>query len=147
MRPERVNKWPNSMKDIVWWWWWWWRTALLFIIKINFVPWLRRLDAGLSQRRFRFNSGSIPLGFMVDKSCTGTGVSRRIYSSPLSVTFRQFSVLKLASTIGEGRGGGVVKTQLSCILFITLTTTCFGHCEPSSGHKNVYRGNVYRVWS
>jgi len=23
MRPERVNKWPNSMIDI-WWWWWWW---------------------------------------------------------------------------------------------------------------------------
>ena len=21
MRPERVNKWPNSMTDI-WWWWW-----------------------------------------------------------------------------------------------------------------------------
>jgi len=35
-----------------------------------------------------------------------------------------------------------VKTQLSCILFIMLTTTCFGHCVPSSGHKNVYRGNL-----
>jgi len=23
VRPERVNKWPNSMTDI-WWWWWWW---------------------------------------------------------------------------------------------------------------------------
>jgi len=22
VRPERVNKWPNSMTDI-WWWWWW----------------------------------------------------------------------------------------------------------------------------
>ena len=24
VRPERVNKWPNSMTDIWWWWWWWW---------------------------------------------------------------------------------------------------------------------------
>ena len=22
VRPERVNKWPNSMTD-TWWWWWW----------------------------------------------------------------------------------------------------------------------------
>ena len=22
VRPERVNKWPNSMTDIRWWWWW-----------------------------------------------------------------------------------------------------------------------------
>jgi len=42
-------------------------------------------------------------------------------------------------------GVGYVKTQLSCILFIMLT--CFGHCGPSSGHKNVYRGKLYRVWS
>jgi len=27
VRPERVNKWPNSMKDIWWWWWWWWYIA------------------------------------------------------------------------------------------------------------------------
>jgi len=26
-------------------------------------------------------------------------------------------------------GVGYVKTQLSCFLFIMLTTTCFGHCE------------------
>ena len=37
-----------------------------------------------------------------------------------------------------------VKTQLSCVLFIMLTT-CFGHCGSSSGHKNVYREKVYRV--
>jgi len=42
---------------------------------------------------------------------------------------------------------GYVKTQLSCILFIMLTTTCFGHCGPSSRHKSVYRGNLYSVWS
>jgi len=34
-----------------------------------------------------------------------------------------------------------VTTQLSCILNIMLTTTCFGHCGPSSGHRNVYRGD------
>jgi len=42
-------------------------------------------------------------------------------------------------------GVGYVKTQLSCILFIMLATTCFGNCGPSSGRKNVYRGNLYRV--
>jgi len=44
-------------------------------------------------------------------------------------------------------GVGYVTTQMSCILFIMLTTTCFGHRGPSSGHKNVYRGKLYRVWS
>jgi len=43
-----------------------------------------------------------------------------------------------------GRGWGTSK-HMSCILFIMLTTTCFGHCGPSSGHKNVYRGKLYRV--
>ena len=42
---------------------------------------------------------------------------------------------------------GYVKTQLSFILLVMLTTTCFGHCGPSSGHKNVYRGKLYRVLS
>ena len=45
----------------------------------------------------------------------------------------------------HGEGVGYIKTQLSCILFIMLTTTCFGRCGPSSGHKNVYRGKLYRV--
>ena len=26
VRPERVNKWPNSMIDR-WWWWWWWHVS------------------------------------------------------------------------------------------------------------------------
>jgi hypothetical protein len=26
VRPERVNKWPNSMRDR--WWWWWWKQKL-----------------------------------------------------------------------------------------------------------------------
>ena len=39
-------------------------------------------------------------------------------------------------------GVGYVKTQLYCTLFIMLTT-CFGHCGPSSGHKNAYRGKLY----
>ena len=38
-------------------------------------------------------------------------------------------------------GVGYVKTQLSRILFIMLTTTCFGHCGLSSGHKKMYVGN------
>jgi len=37
---------------------------------------------------------------------------------------------------------GYVKTQLSFIPYIILTTTCFGHCGPSSGHKSVYRGKT-----
>jgi len=35
-------------------------------------------------------------------------------------------------------GVGYVKTQLSCVLFIMLTTTCFGQCGSSSGNKNIY---------
>ena len=46
---------------------------------------------------------------------------------------------------GFREGVGYIKTQLSCILFIMLKATCFGHCGPSSGHKNVYRGKLYRV--
>jgi len=30
VRPERVNKWSNSMTDIWWWWWWWWWTELYY---------------------------------------------------------------------------------------------------------------------
>jgi hypothetical protein len=63
------------------------------------VPWLRWLEAGISPRRFRFNSGSIPLGFTVDDIGTGIGDFPHAYSSLLSVTFYQFSVLKLALTV------------------------------------------------
>jgi len=38
-------------------------------------------------------------------------------------------------------GVGYIKTQLSCIIFI-MAATCFGHCGPSSGHKNTYRGKT-----
>ena len=38
-------------------------------------------------------------------------------------------------------------TEYDHTYFIMLTTTCFGHCGPSSVHKNVYRGKLYRVWS
>jgi len=44
-----------------------------------------------------------------------------------------------------GREVGYVKGQLSCILFIMLTSTCFGHCGSSSGQKNVYRGKLHTV--
>jgi len=46
-----------------------------------------------------------------------------------------------------GSGGGVSKHNCLVSYFITLTTTCFGHSGPSSGHKNLYRGKLYRVWS
>jgi len=48
---------------------------------------------------------------------------------------------------GSWEGVGTSNHNWLCILFIMLTTTCFGHCGPSSGHKNVYRGKLYRVWS
>jgi len=40
-------------------------------------------------------------------------------------------------------------SKQNCLVFyfIMLTTTCFDHCGPSSSHKNVYRGKLYRVWS
>jgi len=38
--------------------------------------------------------------------------------------------------------GGYLKTQLSFILFIILTTTCFGYCGLSSGHKNIQKGDL-----
>ena len=54
---------------------------------------------------------------------------------------------KMSENIPHVREGvGYVKIQLSFILFIMLTTTCFGHCGPSSGHKNIYRGKLRRVW-
>jgi len=61
----------------------------------------------------------------------------------LNLAMSEFVVEQRMSGMREGVG--YVKTQLSCILFIMLTTTCFGHCGPSSGHKNIYRGKLYRV--
>jgi len=29
VRPERDNKWPNSMTDI--WWWWWYKHSYVFL--------------------------------------------------------------------------------------------------------------------
>jgi hypothetical protein len=42
---------------------------------------------------------------------------------------------------------GVVTSNTTdlCILFIMLTTTCFGRCGPSSGHRIVSRGKLYRI--
>ena len=53
---------------------------------------------------------------------------------------RMLGLQRIKSLLFLGRGWGYVKTQLSCILFVMLTTTCFGHCGPSSGYKNIYRG-------
>ena len=35
VRPEWVNKWPNSMVAARWWWWRWWRWKLDTFWKIN----------------------------------------------------------------------------------------------------------------
>jgi len=43
VRPERVNKWPNSMTDI-WWWWWWWYWNIVWRTNTKYAgftsPWL-----------------------------------------------------------------------------------------------------------
>ena len=36
------------------------------------------------------------------------------------------------------------KHNCICILFIRLTT-CFGHCGPSSGHKDIYNEKIYSI--
>ena len=33
VRPERVNKWPNSMTDI----WWWWLLAVMFTVFLSYT--------------------------------------------------------------------------------------------------------------
>jgi len=33
MRPEQVNKWPNSM--IARWWWWWWVCCNMYRTNVN----------------------------------------------------------------------------------------------------------------
>ena len=43
-----------------------------------------------------------------------------------------------------GQGVGTSKHNCLCFCFIGLAT-CFDHCGPSSGHKNIYRGKLYRV--
>jgi len=40
-----------------------------------------------------------------------------------------------------GMGWGTSKHNCLLSYFIILTTTCFSHCGPFFGHKNVYRGN------
>jgi hypothetical protein len=37
VRPERVNKWPNSMRDR-WWWWWWCSYRAYWLIIVCYVP-------------------------------------------------------------------------------------------------------------
>ena len=43
-------------------------------------------------------------------------------------------------------GGGGVRQNKTAFILLIMLTTCFGHCGPSSGHKNVYRGNLYRYY-
>ena len=42
---------------------------------------------------------------------------------------------------------GTSKHNCLCILFITLATTCFGRCGPSSNHKILQWGKLYTVWT
>ena len=41
VRPERVNKWPNSMTHVRWWWWWcrqcWWQYSDCAVILSPFI--------------------------------------------------------------------------------------------------------------
>jgi hypothetical protein len=48
------------------------------------VPWLRRLIAGLSPRRPGFDSGSVHVGFVVDKVALGQVFLRVLRFSPVS---------------------------------------------------------------
>jgi hypothetical protein len=51
---------------------------------------------------------------------------------------------KLTSKEGIGPSN---TTDLCITLFIMLTTTCFGHCRPSSGHKIVSQRKAIQVTS
>ena len=49
------------------------------------------------------------------------------------------SVFSICKEIREGVGTSKHKCLVS--YFVMLTTTCFGHCGPSSGHKNYIEEN------
>jgi hypothetical protein len=54
-------------------------------LRIMAVPWLRRLVAGLSPRRPGFDSGSVHIGFVVDRVALGQ-VFLRVLRFPLSIS-------------------------------------------------------------
>jgi hypothetical protein len=49
------------------------------------VPWLRRLAAGLPQRRPGFDPGSVYVGFVVDKVALGQVFPRVLRFSPVNI--------------------------------------------------------------
>ena len=75
---------------------------------------------------------------------SGAGVGQRVV---VFNTVKEHGALQQLKNYQIRRGVGTSKHNCLCILFIMLTMTCFGHCGPSSGHKNVYRGKLHRVWS
>jgi hypothetical protein len=69
-------------------------------IPVLAVPWLRRLVAGLPQRRPGFDPGSTHVGFVVDKAALGQ-VSLRVlrfiseyFGFPLSISFHWCIIIR-----------------------------------------------------
>jgi hypothetical protein len=56
-----------------------------------YVPWLRRLVAGLPLRRSGFHPGSVHVVFVVDKVALGQ-VFLRVVGFPLSISFHWCSI-------------------------------------------------------
>lgn len=68
---------------------------------------LRRLNAGLSQRRFGFDSGTVYVGF------TGDRFFSVYFSAPLSVSFSQcFVLIQYCAYRGKSAKEGEVETKL-----------------------------------
>jgi hypothetical protein len=65
------------------------------------MPLLRRLVAGFSQRRPGFASGSISVGFVVDKAALGQDSLRFRFRFPLSVSFHHCPVFSNMSSGGR----------------------------------------------
>jgi hypothetical protein len=69
------------------------RTPVVTNCRIPAKPWLRRLVAGLSPRRLGFDSGSVHVGFVVDKVALGQ-VSPDYFGFPMSILFYQCSITR-----------------------------------------------------
>jgi hypothetical protein len=90
--------------------------------------------------------------------CPSTRVSKMPFAVPDSLSFqkhetqgheiRRIIILKCITPVvfyANKEGVGMPNTTDFCILFIMLTTTCFGRCGPSSSHKIVSQGKLYRL--
>jgi hypothetical protein len=58
------------------------------------VPWLRRLAAGLPQRRPGFDPGSVYVGFVVNKVALGQVFSPESFGFPLLISFHRCSIAR-----------------------------------------------------